>query len=302
MMGNDRAMASARASRVDVEAGIREDIEFIGVGRERVFSTLHAPIDAATGAVVLCSSIMAELLSGYQEEVWLCRKLAERGLAVRRFHYRGTGHSDGEAEDITYEGLTEDAKLVADHLRKESGFERIGLIGTRVGAVVAASVASDLPEAPLALIQPVLDLDRLLKDMTRARTISLMNEEGRSPEDGPPEDMYAVLERERSVDVLGYRLTEPVYRSLKSRRLSEELGVDPRPVQLVQVAKRKTMSPDYLRFLGDLDAKGFETDGRLISDEIAWWFHDTRRHLIPEIGDAVVPWMYDRLAKKEARR
>lgn len=297
-MSNDQAVAPSRASRVDAKAGVREDIEFIGAGPERIFSTLHTPTAQTKGAVLLCSSILAELLSGYQEEVWLCRLLAEQGLAVRRFHYRGTGHSDGEAEDITYEGLVEDARVVADHLHAETGFERIGVIGTRVGAVVGASIASGQPGMPLALIHPVLDLEKLFKEMGRARKISLMNEEGRSPDDGPPEDMFAVLTRERSVDVLGYTLTEPIYQSLRSHKLTDELGPTARPVQLIEVAKRKTMSTEYQRFLDNLAAKGFATDARLVSDEIAWWFHDTRRHLIPEIGEAIVPWMSDRLAQE----
>ncbi|MGH2793564.1 MAG: serine aminopeptidase domain-containing protein, partial [Actinomycetota bacterium] len=141
-MSNDQSVAT-RAVRVDPGTGIREEIEFIGSGAKRLFSTLHAPVAEPTGAVVLCSSILAELLSGYQEEVWLCRKLAEHGFAVRRFHYRGTGHSDGEAEDLTYERLAEDARLVADHLKAETKAERIGLIGTRVGAVVAATIAAE---------------------------------------------------------------------------------------------------------------------------------------------------------------
>lgn len=297
-MRNEQAVAPSRASRVDAKAGVREDIEFIGAGPERIFSTLHTPTDQTKGAVLLCSSILAELLSGYQEEVWLCRLLAEQGFAVRRFHYRGTGHSDGESEDITYEGLVEDARVVADHLRTETGLDRIGVIGTRVGAVVGASIVSGQPGMPLALIQPVLDLEKLFKEMGRARKISLMNEEGRSPEEGPPEDMFAVLERERSVDVLGYTLTEPIYRSLKSHKLTDELGPSARPIQLIEVAKRKTISPEYQRFLDDIAAKGFDTDGKLVPDEIAWWFHDTRRHLIPEIGDAIVPWISERLAQE----
>ncbi|MEX2556742.1 MAG: alpha/beta hydrolase [Actinomycetota bacterium] len=297
-MSDEQAVAPPRTSRVDAKAGVREDIEFVGSGPERIFSTLHAPTGQAKGAVLLCSSILAELLSGYQEEVWLCRLLAAEGFAVRRFHYRGTGHSDGEAEDITYEGLVDDARMVADHLRTETGFERIGVIGTRVGAVVGASIVSGQPGMPLSVIQPVLDLEKLFKEMGRARKISLMNEEGRSAEDGPPEDMFVVLERERSVDVLGYTLTEPIYQNLRTRKLTDELGPAPRPVQLVEVAKRKTISPEYQRFLDGLAAVGCETDGKLVSDEIAWWFHDTRRHLIPEIGDAIVPWISERLAQE----
>jgi alpha/beta superfamily hydrolase len=293
--------ATDRATRIDHEAGIKEEIEFIGSGPERIFSTLHAPLAPPVGAVLLCSSILAELLAGYQEEVWLCRRLAAQGLAVRRFHYRGTGHSDGEAEDVTFESVCEDAHAVADRLREETGLARMGFVGTRVGAMIAASVGSRFPGSPMAFIQPLMKGEALFKEIGRSRTIWLMREEGRDEDAPPPEDMLAIMRREGWVDVLGYRLTESIHRSVSPRVLTDELGSDSRPVQIVQVMKRKTILPEYQRFLDELDAKGFETDAKLVNDEIAWWFHDTRRHLLPEIGEAIVPWLGDLVAKEQAR-
>lgn len=299
-MADDRQAAS-RATLVDPVIGIREEIEFIGSGPERIFSTLHAPLAEPKGAVLLCSSILAELLAGYQEEAWLCRRLAQRGFVVRRFHYRGTGHSDGDAEDVTYASVCEDALEVGRHLEAEAGSLPVGLVGTRIGALIAASVAGSFSGAPIAFIQPVLDGDRMFREVSRARTIALMNEEGREEGAGPPEDMFKILERERTVDVLGYRLTDPLYQSVRVRKLADELGDATRPVHLVQVAKRKGIAGDYQRFLDELSAKGFPTEAAEINDDIAWWFHDSRRHLIPEIGDAIVPWFADLLTKEDAR-
>jgi pimeloyl-ACP methyl ester carboxylesterase len=300
-MGQDQSVASAGATRIDEKAGIREEAGFIGSGPERIFSTLHAPLGEPVGAVLLCSSILAELLAGYQEEVWLCRGLAQQGFAVRRFHYRGTGHSDGDSDEVVYSSICEDARTVAAHLREETGIERLGFIGTRVGALVAASVGATTPGAPMAFIQPILKGDALFKEVGRSRIIWLTREEGR-PDDAPfPEDMISILERERWVDVLGYRLTSAVYESLRGRTLADELGSEPRPIQIVEVAKRKSLSLDYRRFLDALGAEGFATDAQLVNDEIAWWFHDTRRHLLPEIGDAIVPWLTGLLVKEESR-
>jgi pimeloyl-ACP methyl ester carboxylesterase len=292
---------SDRAALIDREAGVREEVGFIGSGPERIFSTLHAPIAQPTGAVLVCSSILAELLAGYQEEVWLCRRLAERGLAVRRFHYRGTGHSDGEAEDVTFERVREDALAAAEHLCEETGIANLAFVGTRVGALIAASLGSRFPGAPMAFIQPLLKGDALFKEIGRSRHIWLMREEGRDENEPLPEDMLTIMHREGWVDVLGYRLTETIHRSVSPRVLTDELGSNARPVQIVQVMKRKGILPEYKRFLDELDAKGFQTDSKLVNDEIAWWFHDTRRHLLPEIGDAIVPWIADLVTKEQAR-
>ena len=292
---------ATRATRVDDVSGIREEVEFIGSG-ERIFSTLHAPVGEPIGAVLLCSSILAELLAGYQEEVWLCRRLAERGFAVRRFHYRGTGHSDGEAEDVTFERACEDAAAVAEHLDRETaGTDRFAFVGTRVGAMIAATLASRFPGAPTAFIEPILEGDKLFREVGRSRFIWLSREEG-SEGAPPPEDMLAILERDRSVDVLGYRLNDRLYGSVRSQKLVDNLGAVPRPVMLVQVGKRKAISGENQRFLDDLATRGFATTATAVNDEIAWWFHDTRRHLIPEIGDAIVPWLAELLAKEGTRR
>jgi alpha/beta superfamily hydrolase len=300
-MADGSTAAAPRATLVDPVIGIREEIEFIGSGPERIFSTIHAPLGEAQGAVLLCSSILAELLAGYQEEVWLCRRLAQRGFVVRRFHYRGTGHSDGDADDFSYEGASDDALTVARHLAAETGVDRIGLIGTRVGAMIAATIGAAFPSAPMAFIQPVLDGERMFREVSRARTIALLNEEGRNEGDAPPEDMLKILARERTVDVLGYRLTDPIYQSVRARKLVSELGDGARPIQLVQVAKRKGIAADYQRFLDEIAGRGFATDAVEVDDEIAWWFHDSRRHLIPEIGDAIVPWLSGVLTMEGAR-
>jgi hypothetical protein len=92
-----------------------------------------------------------------------------------------------------------------------------------------------------------------------------------------------------------------MYQSVSSRRLLDELGSEPRPLQLVQVAKRKGIAADYQRFVDQISSKGFPVDTVEVDDDIAWWFHDSRRHLIPEIGDGIVPWLADLMTKEDVR-
>lgn len=289
------------ATRVDAEAGIREEISFIGSGAERMFSPLHTPLSTPVGAVLICSSIMAELPAAYREEVRLSERCAQRGLIVRRFHYRSSGHSDGDSDDLTYESICRDALEVAEHLRDETGAGQIGFVGTRLGALVAATIGSRFPGSPVSFIEPVLDGGSWFKEISRARRIALMNEEGQPQEQAPPEDMLAILERDRSVDALGYRLNHRFLESVRPRRLLDELGSEPRPVQLVQVANRRGLGAPYQRFLEELEARGFPAVAATVTDEIAWWFMATRRHLIPQIGEAVVPWIGEQLVKEEAK-
>ena len=75
----------------------------------------------------------------------LARRLASRGLAVGRFHYVGTGNSDGDLGDVTIAGMAADAAAVAAALAAASGTDRIGFVATRLGSLPASSVASGWP-------------------------------------------------------------------------------------------------------------------------------------------------------------
>ncbi len=97
-----------------VATGITEAAEFFGPPGERMLGLAHLPTSAASG-VLVCSSIQAEFAKNYRREVLLARALARQGRAVGRFHYRGTGNSDGDSLDpilavVTVGGL---AALVA---------------------------------------------------------------------------------------------------------------------------------------------------------------------------------------------
>jgi alpha/beta superfamily hydrolase len=52
-------------------------------------------------------------------------------LAVVRFHYRGGGHSDGQASQVTHDSMVEDALAASEWLVEKTGIARIGLVGTR---------------------------------------------------------------------------------------------------------------------------------------------------------------------------
>lgn len=52
-------------------------------------------------------------------------------MAVVRFHYRGGGHSDGQASQVTHDSMVEDALAASEWLVEKTGIARIGLVGTR---------------------------------------------------------------------------------------------------------------------------------------------------------------------------
>ena len=140
--------AASRTRRVDA-IGIVEEIGFVDSGGRQMFSALHRPDGASNAAVVICSPIQAEQLRNYRREVLLARELARQGLTVQRFHYRGSGNSDGSPADVTFETMLEDART-ALRLMQDRADGAIALVGTRLGASVAAIVGREADARALA--------------------------------------------------------------------------------------------------------------------------------------------------------
>jgi pimeloyl-ACP methyl ester carboxylesterase len=81
------------------------------------------------------------------------RALADAGLHVLRFDYRGNGDSDGDFDDMTLVSTVEDARAALRFLRRAPGVDgkRIALVGLSLGSVVAQLIAARERAAALVL-------------------------------------------------------------------------------------------------------------------------------------------------------
>src|SRR5512134_2442447 len=129
--------------------GSTELAEFRGPEGERMLAHVHLPSswpqERPRGAAVICSPLLGEALRNYRREVLVARRLAEAGFVVERFHYRFSGNSDGQDEDLTFDSMREDALGVVDDIRERAPDGPLILLGARLGALVAASAAREHP-------------------------------------------------------------------------------------------------------------------------------------------------------------
>jgi hypothetical protein len=144
-----------QASTADRERArsVREEVELFG-GLDLVFGCRHVPVDGAWAGVLVCSPLPYEVGAAHLPDARLARLLARSGVAVQRFHYRGTGHSDGDPAAVTLEAMVDDAREALQRLQDQAGVESVGFVGTAAGATVAALVARDVPGVPVALWRP----------------------------------------------------------------------------------------------------------------------------------------------------
>ncbi|CAN5835474.1 alpha/beta hydrolase [soil metagenome] len=87
----------------------------------------------------------------------LARALAERGLAVLLFDYRGYGGNPGSPSE---DGLARDVRAARQFLVDDAGWspDRVVYYGESLGAAVVTELAAEHPPAGLVLRSPFVDL------------------------------------------------------------------------------------------------------------------------------------------------
>jgi pimeloyl-ACP methyl ester carboxylesterase len=292
------------ATRVDAD-GSTERAEFRGRPGERMLTHLNLPASAPRGAVVICSPILGEFMRNYRREVLLARRLARRGFAALRFHYRFSGNSDGEDEGLTFESMHEDALECIERVRGEAPDGPLILAGTRWGALVAASAASAHPEAGLVLWEPLLDTSGFFKAAFRSRLVRNVREGVERPPTG--KELEDRLRAGEAVEVPGHRVQPALYRSSAGRTLERELGTTARAILAVQVGPTGSVRPDLARAVERWRAEGLEVETAAIRGEESWWLVDERwrdeaqRPLTKDLISLTGNWIEARTSDGRAR-
>lgn len=257
------------AIRSDETAGATEVAGFFGSGSRRLFGAFTLPVGDPVASVFISSPLFAEQARNYRREVILARDLASRGIAVFRYHYRGTGHSDGDSADLTFSTMCADATEAFDRLRQRCPGIPHGFVGTRLGAFVAATVARDQPVAPLLLWDPVSSASIVFKEAIKARKVGGMVAEkqtGATPEGEL--DVWA----EGYLDSLGFRVPRGLRESLEQVSLPECLGPEGRKVLIVTVVARHEPTTQAETVAGLLrESTAATVDVRRLDGRLTWW-------------------------------
>lgn len=167
------------------------------------------------------------LLPPFAEEMNLARRmlrlqgaaLAEVRIAAILLDPFGTGDSAGDFADARWETWIADVCVAAEALSVR-GAQRIGLLGLRLGAALAAAAAPRLDSTCFASVlwQPVVQGRRHLTDFLRLRTLP-----GAARGDGPRtvEMMRACLAAGEAVEVAGYDIAPEMAAALDALELAE---------------------------------------------------------------------------------
>jgi pimeloyl-ACP methyl ester carboxylesterase len=131
---------------------------YIDRGDEKMFFVYFPPEGQKKSiGFVVCNAFGSETEIFRVHFVHFARRLAKKGIAALRFDYLGYGDSEGEFADATPQTMEADIEAAIEELKRRSGVERVGLVGVRLGATLAARVAerrSDVDRVVLWEPQP----------------------------------------------------------------------------------------------------------------------------------------------------
>ena len=127
----------------------------------RIGAILSTPDGPTTRLAVLCHGFLSGKNSTTNKT--LTRLLNERGIATFRFDFFGQGDSDGPFEEITTTLALQQTHAALD-LVTAKGYDRIGLVGSSFGGLVAILTTAQRGDIVcLALKCPVVDFAEELR-------------------------------------------------------------------------------------------------------------------------------------------
>lgn len=142
---------------------------YFGEGDRRLLGIYDPAENARLGtprAVVFCGPWGPEYLITHGALRRLALNLSSVGQHALRFDYFGVGDSAGEIEEGDLEGWLDDIEMAVEELKGMVGAGRVSLVGIRLGAALAAEVASRRSDIDrLALWDPVVSGPAYLEEL-----------------------------------------------------------------------------------------------------------------------------------------
>jgi len=181
-------------------------------GRESLFGWLHLPPEHSRldWGIVICKPFGYESICAHGSIRAFADACASAGATVLRFDYTGTGDSSGddsEADEISQ--WCDDIRAAMETLRQMCHISRIGLLGIRLGASLAALVAADDPLVEdIIAVAPVVSGRRYLRELRAFHATSSSETQSSGEVASAASQTDHKAEPPGGIEVTGFRLSK----------------------------------------------------------------------------------------------
>jgi len=201
---------------------------FLKVGGRRLFTMSYGPVPPAlpSGSVLFVPPFGEEMNKSRRMIARQARLLAGHGMAVLVPDLFGTGDSEGDFGEATWATWCDDLAGCAEALMGECPRD-LTVWAMRTGALLATTALDSgrIDASRLLLWQPVTNGESYFNHLLRLRLAAGLQGEGpRTTTD----ELREQLDREGSLEVAGYRLSQDLLHPLREAHLEALQG---RPVQ-----------------------------------------------------------------------
>lgn len=248
-----------------------------------LYGAMHRARRHGAPIVVFCNSFAENHWEGRAEAI-SARIIAASGYSAFLYHPRAHGDSAGDLEDVTFEGLIEDAVNAAAYARNRSDASQIVLVGIRFGALVAAHAIRRIADSiGLALWEPVLSArDYFLKSMRHVMYYEVLQGDRPSL---TVDQMSERLEREGRIGLLGFDLYRKFFESAQAADLLDALQPWRGPTLIAQFQKHSRLSRENNQLRETLVRRGLSVRAALhrgSNGSDPWW---TPEGIAQQTGD-----------------
>ena len=216
-----------------------EDCFFFKNSTYNLFGCLHKPGQSEKQkeiGLVICSPFAEEKLRTHRVIVNFARYLADNGFTVLRFDYMGHGDSEGSFEDSDIETRLSDIKCAVEIIKEKSKIQKVGLLGLRLGATLAALCAED-KACPnfMVLWEPVFEAGKYFNQCLRSNLTTQMSTYKKIIY--TREQMLQDMKSGKAVNIDGYLISSIFYQQALSVNLNKMLPKYSSPVLITHISK-----------------------------------------------------------------
>jgi hypothetical protein len=185
------------------ESTLAERAAYFPVPGAHLYTVLH-PVEQPIARVLLIGPFAAERHSSYIPWVNWARYLAQKGIEVLRYDYRGVGESLGAFDQMSFADWSQDVYLLGNWLADRSPKVPLVLHGLGVGALLA-SLAFDAGQGDVLLLWSPPESAKQALRSALVRWINVEQLFKYGDERKPASVFIQQLEQGHPVDVEGYQ-------------------------------------------------------------------------------------------------
>lgn len=211
-----------------------------------LFGVLHEPLtrtdegkqEPESVGIIFCNPFAEENLIGHRVMVTMARYLAKHGVFVLRFNYMGNGDSEGDFSETSIESGTCDIEKAVEFLRQRANVSKVGLLGVRFGATLAALTLKGKPAVDfLILVNPIIKGDRYVDECLRSNLATQLAVFGKITK--TREQLVLDLLNGNTVNVDGYLVGKQLYQEMIAVDLIGAASKIPKHVKILMLQLAK---------------------------------------------------------------